>query len=363
MRGAGRAVNSTGGSAGRGARPVALIAAAAGCLAGAGVGGVLALLAPTDGGPVLPGGPPLPGGRVLTWALPVTRLMFDAAGVATVGLALLPLLLHGARPREAATALGTAQRGILVAGAAWAGAAMLLLWLQVAAAIGTTPLGVPAARVIDYLGAAVAGRALVVAGLCGLAAAVTGVLAGRHPGVLSPGLPPVPAVLGVLALPVSGHAASAPVHDLAVITVAVHVAAAAGWVGGLGALVWLIAPRRQLPDRRLPSRELLAATLPKYSRLAGFCLIAVAATGVLGAVLRLPSAAALLGTSYGWMLLGKTAGVGALGLLGAHARTRLLPAVQARRTVPLTGWLALELAVMGAVIGLASMLAATVPPA
>lgn len=359
IRGNGRTVGSGRGPVvRRGVRPAVLIAATAGCLAGVGAGGLLAVLAPAGGGPVLPGGTTLPGGTVLSWALPVARLMFDAAGVVTVGLTLLPLLVYGTRPRETAAALTTARHGVVVAGAVWAGAAMLLLWLQVAAAIGTTPLDVPAARVGDYLGAAVAGRALVVAGLCGLTAAVTGALAGRFPATISPGLPPVPAVLGVLALPVTGHAATAPVHELAVIAVAVHVAAAAGWVGGLGALVWLATPGRQPPGR-----ELLAATLPRYSRLAGVCLIAVAASGVLGAALRLPSATALLGTPYGWLLLGKSIGVGVLGLLGARARTRLLPAVRARRAVPLTGWLAVELAVMGAVIGLASMLANTVPPA
>ncbi|HEX2300846.1 MAG TPA: CopD family protein, partial [Pseudonocardiaceae bacterium] len=108
--------------------------------------------------------------------------------------------------------------------------------------------------------------------------------------------------------------------------------------------------------------ELLAAALPRYSRLATACLIAVTSTGVLGAVLRLPSAAALFGTPYGWLLLGKGLGVVTLGMLGARARARLLPAVRARRAVRLTGWLATELAVMGTVIGLASVLAEAVGP-
>lgn len=327
----------------RGAGPSALAAAAVGAPAGLGLGLLLTLLAPADG----------PAGWILpTWGLPAARLAFDAAGVVTVGLTLPPLLLRGARPREAAAALSTAHRGSVVAGAAWAGAAVLLLWLEVAAATGTSPLEVPVGRVGDYLGAAVAGRALVVAGLCGLAVATAAVLAARRPDLVPPGLPPVPAMLGVLALPVTGHAATASVHELAVLAVAVHVAAAAAWVGGLGAAIWLAAPRR----------ELLAATLPRYSQLATVCLITVATTGVLGAVLRLPSPAALLGTSYGWMLLGKGVGVVTLGLLGARARTRLLPAVQARRPVQLTGWLAIELAVMGAVIGLAAVLAGSVAP-
>ncbi|MGH3912984.1 MAG: CopD family protein, partial [Pseudonocardiaceae bacterium] len=187
------------------------------------------------------------------------------------------------------------------------------------------------------------------------------------------GLPAVPAVLGVLALPVTGHAATSPGHELAVVAVAVHVAAAAAWVGGLGAVAWLASPRR----------ELLATTLPRYSRLATACLVAIAATGPLNVALRLssgglsseglssgglsstglPSVTELLDTPYGWILLGKSVGVVTLGLLGARARARLLPAVAARRAVRLTGWLTVELAVMGVVIGLASVLAGTPPPA
>ena len=331
----------TGSAARRGVGPPVL--AAAGCLGGLGVGWALVLIAPAPG----PAGPVLLSGGLLA-----ARAALDAAGVAAVGLTLLPLLLRGARRREAGPALATAGRGGVVVGAVWAAAAALMLWLQVAVATGTSPLDVPARRIGDYLGAAVAGRALVVAGLCGLVVATAGVLAIRRPTLVPVGLPVVPAVLGLLALPVTGHAATAPVHELAVIAVAVHAAAAAGWVGGLGAVAWLAAPRR----------ELLATTLPRYSRLATACLLAVAVTGVLGAALRLPSVGALLSTSYGWMVLGKVAGLLTVGLLGSRARTRLLPAVAARRPVRLARWVAVELAVMGAVLGLAAVLAETAPP-
>jgi putative copper resistance protein D len=289
---------------------------------------------------------------LLDAGLLTTRAVLDAAGVAAVGLTLLPLLLRGTRPRESGPALAITHRGGVVTGAVWAATAALLLWLQVAGATGTAALDVSAERVGDYLGAAVAGRALVVAGLCGLAVATAGALALRRPGLLPTGLPLVPAVLGLLALPLTGHAATAPVHEVAVIAVAGHVAAAAVWVGGLGAIAWLAAPRR----------ELLAAVLPRYARLATACLIVVTVTGVLGAALRLPSAAALVSTSYGGMVLGKGTGLLMLALLGDRARTRILPAVAARRPVRLAGWLAVELAVMGAVLGLAAVLAETAPP-
>lgn len=323
-------------------------AAVLGCLTGLVTGMFLIWLAPSDG----PAGP-----AGLTWipldtGLATARALFDVAGVATVGLTLVPLLLRGARPRDGDPVLVRARRAVIVVGAGWAVAAGLLCWLHVAVALNTRPLDVPIQRFGDYLGAAVAGRALVVAGLCGLAVAVAGAVAARRPERVPVGIPAVLAMLGVLALPATGHAATAPVHDVAVLAVAVHVVAAAAWIGGLGALAWLVFSRR----------ELLAGVLPRYSRLATTCLVAVAATGVLGATLRLPSTVALLSTSYGAMVLGKGIGVVALGLLGARARFRLLPEVAARRTARPIGWLTVELALMGAVLGLASVLAQTTPP-
>jgi copper resistance protein D len=327
-----------------------LVTGALGWLGGLGVGVTLTLLGSAEPGPA---GTMLLGRIPLSWGLPAARTLLDAAGVAAVGLTLLPLLMRGARASQAAPALATAQRAGVVAGSVWAAAAAFLLLLQVAAATGRSPLQVPSSRVGDYLTVSVTGHALVVAALSGLAVAVAGVLAIRRAALVPVGLPPVLAGLGVLALPVTGHASTAPVHELAVISTALHVAAAAAWVGGLGAVAWLASPRR----------ELLAATLPRYSRLATGCLVTVAATGVLGAVLRLPAATALVSTPYGWLLLGKSAGLLTLGILGFWARTRLLPAVLARKPVRLAGWLAIELAVMGLALGFAAVLAGAALPA
>jgi putative copper export protein len=52
----------------------------------------------------------------------------------------------------------------------------------------------------------------------------------------------------------------------------------------------------------------------------------------------------------------------ALAALGGWARRRLLPAVAARRPVGVAGWIGVELAVMGAVLGLAAVLAGSAPP-
>ena len=69
----------------------------------------------------------------------------------------------------------------------------------------------------------------------------------------------------------TGHAGTSADHQLAVVTVALHVAAAALWVGGLGAVLVVAGPRRRLLD----------AVLPRFSTLAGGCLACVVVSGVL----------------------------------------------------------------------------------
>jgi putative copper resistance protein D len=72
--------------------------------------------------------------------------------------------------------------------------------------------------------------------------------------------PLVAALLGVVTPAVTGHAGSAPNHQLAVIST-LHGASAALWCGGLAALVTLVAQRGIL----------LRDTIGAFSTLAGGC--------------------------------------------------------------------------------------------
>jgi len=111
----------------------------------------------------------------------------------------------------------------------------------------------------------------------------------------------------------------------------------------------------------------VADALPRFSTVAGYCAGVVAVTGVLGAVLRLPTPGALVSTGYGVLLLAKAACLAGLVGLGWRARRRLLTRVAGsagRRSdapVPLARWLALELVVMAVVFGLAAALAGAAP--
>jgi putative copper resistance protein D len=149
---------------------------------------------------------------------------------------------------------------------------------------------------------------------------------------------------------VTGHAAAAAHYQVvSVIGIGVHVAAAAAWVGGLGALLLLVAPHRGL----------LVAVLPRFSQVATACISAVAATGVLAAAVQVAAGhggleagwEALLGTGWGQILLAKTAVLAAIGALGWLTRRRMA----ASRT-PLLRWAGYEVALMVVALGAAAAL-------
>ncbi|MDQ3886599.1 MAG: hypothetical protein M3308_06235, partial [Actinomycetota bacterium] len=213
--------------------PLLSEAGGVGIIMGAGlIVGVVAGLTLTGDGPVT--------GWTLHWGLPATRATLDAAGVAAVGSGAIGLLLTDV-PR-AGDVLTTLRRSAVVIGTGWAAAALVLLWLQVVQATGQQPRAVRADRLGDYIAAVTAGRALLIAASCGLTVALMAAVALRRPSSIPVGLPVVPAVLGVLALPISGHVMTGHGHGIAVHVVAVHVVAVSAWVGGFVVLATVLLP-------------------------------------------------------------------------------------------------------------------------
>jgi putative copper export protein len=127
------------------------------------------------------------------------------------------------------------------------------------------------------------------------------------------------AVLAVALLGVAGHAGGG--HEAAMGVLAVHVLAASAWVGGLAALLLL----------RL-SHDDVAALLPRYSRMAAGCLVAVAGSGVVAVALRWDGG----GPDPTWALLAavKLVLVGALVVLGLQQRRRVVARAQAGEALP-----------------------------
>lgn len=298
-------------------------AGAAGLLVAAGAGWALS----PDGGAVLPAG----------------RFLLDACGVAAVGLGMLGWLVAGGQRRDVAAALDAASRIAVVLSGVWAATALLLLWLQAADVVGRPPGEVGAGAVADYVVAFDSGAGLLVTVACAVA---YGVVAATSRGRGWPELPTMIALLGLLPAPLTGHAGGPASHDLAVVPVTAHAGAVAVWVGGLGAVLTVVGPRRAL----------LATALPRFSGIAATALVTVAVSGVFLAVVRLGSASGLVTTGYGRAVLVKSAALLLLVVLGAQVRRRVVPAVREHRRAPLVALAGTELAVMVITLGLAAAL-------
>lgn len=273
----------------------------------------------------------------------ITRSGMTAAGVGCVGLALLGVLLpmSGSEAREAAATRGHADRMLVVIAGAWIGLVLTGIAFRAADVFGEPVTALDAGQLLRWSTELAAGRGLLLS--AGGAVVVLGCAAVRlrDPARVPLRVPLVAALLGVLTPAVTGHASTSPDHQVAVITIAVHVGAAALWVGGLGALLVLVAGHRRLLDE----------ALPRFSTLAGTCVAAVGVTGVVSAAVRLPSWTALVASGYGALVLAKAACLVLIACLGGLARRRL-----ATGRTPVLRWAGVEVTVMAATLGLAAAL-------
>lgn len=288
-------------------------------------------------------------GGLATTALPVllgatlTRTGMDVAGVACVGLALLGVLLPlgpGPGARELVRLAHTVDRALVALAGGWLVLTLVGIVFRTAEAYGQPVTAIGGAELVRFSSDFGAGRGLLLTAGCTMAVLVCAVVRMRDPDRIQLRIPLVAALLGLLTPTVTGHAGGESDHELAVITVALHVGAASLWVGGLGATLLLV-----------KRRELLDVAVPRFSRLAGVCIFAVGITGVANAVLRLESPAALFTTGYGWLIVAKTVCIVGLGGLGRLARNRLMTG----RT-PVLRWAGAEVALMAVTLGLAAAL-------
>lgn len=287
------------------------------------------------------------GSGALGLGVVATRVGADVVGVACVGLALVAVLLPGPTGptrHDVARVDRTVDRALLVLGGVWVALVLVGVALRAADAFGRGLGQLGAGEVLAWSTRLAAGRGLVLTAGCALVVLVCAAVRLRDPERVAVRIPLVAALLGVLTPTVTGHAGSAPDHQLAVVTAALHAGAAALWVGGLGGLLVLVARHRAL----------LAATVGRFSTLAGACVVVVALTGVLGAQVRLQDWGALLTTAYGLLVVAKSVALVALAALGGLARRRLA----AGRT-PVLRWAGVEVALMAVVLGLAAALTQT----
>jgi cytochrome c oxidase assembly factor CtaG/putative copper export protein len=301
-------------------------------------------------------------GALVRWGLPATKTLSELAGALTLGALVLAV---GILPRRQAdptdrdttppAGLGDAYpRALVVAGVAaatWTVLSLATLVLTYANIAGLS-LDAPTfgQEIGDYVSSFDLGRAqlgvVVVAAVVAALALVVGTPTGAAWAT----------TLVVVALwqqAQTGHAAGTASHDVATSAMFLHLVGAAVWIGALGALAVLA--------RRL-GRDVGPAAA-RYSVVAGWCLAAVGASGLVNAVIRVGGFSGLA-TRYGVLVLVKALLLVVLGALGLAHRRAAIP----RLTVAdAAGWLfwrlvLVELAVMGAVSGVAVALASSAPP-
>lgn len=270
----------------------------------------------------------------------IVRAAMDAAGIACVGLGLMGVLVPMTRSRGSEVR-ARADRVLVVASGLWLGILLIGSGVRAAEALGRPISQLSGSDLVLWATRLAAGRGTMLAAGCVAVVLACATARMRDPQLLPARVPLVAALLGVITPAVTGHTSGTADHELAVMAIAPHVGGAALWVGGLAAILVLV--RRQ---------ALLDAVLPRFSRLATGCLIAIAGTGVLTALLSLDSAHELITTGYGRLVITKVLALTVLAGLGNLARRRL-----ARNAAPVLRWAGLEVSLMACTIGLAAALA------
>ena len=245
-------------------------------------------------------------------------------GALALRLVVLPAAARAAAGAVTAPAAARAAAIGLAAAALVALAAVLRLYAQSYAMHG--PAGaVDAGLVTTMLARTTWGWGWIIQAV-GAMAALAGFAAARRSGSGWP-----LAALGGLALAVapalSGHAAAVPrLSGIAVVSDAVHVLGAGGWVGGLFLLVAAGVPAAM----RLPAEErgpAVAALVNAFSPVALVCAGALTLTGLFATWLHVGAPSALWQTDYGRTLLIKLALLTAVFGTGAYNWLRLRPAL------------------------------------
>lgn len=292
-------------------------------------------------------------GPVINFGIPIARTLLDLGAVVVVGVALLARLIGFDRPERSEPVLRPARVVEFWAAVVWTGAALVSIVLLTAELqLGAVPTP---ADVWTYVTEIPAGKGLLLSAGCGVVAALLARLTRRHgekvPAELRAGV----GLFGLLPLPLTGHASNWDYHDLSMISMELHVVAAAAWTGALGAVVIFLSRHR----------DLLAIALPRFSRLATWCVVIVGVTGLFNGVLELALSplttlpASLWGTRYGVLILAKSVLMVAVAVIAVRVRTRLLPRIATGRPGAVALWCGWELIVLTLAFGVAVVLTRT----
>ncbi|APZ33031.1 copper transporter [Microbacterium aurum] len=321
---------------------ILVVAALAALIAGLAYGGGAAPLLLLDPGPIV------------RWGLPVATLAVNLSAATMLGALVLALFALRAGERPFDTALDTASVGAAVFTVA-SGATAFLTFLSVipSAPNAGAEFGGQLGR---FLVDTELGRAW---SLTTIAGAALTVLTFAVRGWTSTLIVAVLAAASLVPIATQGHSGEESGHNTAVVSLALHIIAAAVWLGGVLLLVVL---RPQL------DRVALSHVLTRYSSIALAAFVVVALSGVARAAVGLLTWENLL-SPYGAILAVKVVALLAIGALGARYRRGLIGRIGAddekatdAATRRFWGLIALELAFMGIASGAAVALSRTPPP-
>jgi len=288
-----------------------------------------------------------PAGFAATWGLPIARMVVDVAIATTIGSVVLALWVLTAQSPAYRRALSLAAGASFVA-TVFAVVTLLFTFVKVSQLplSFSSSFGDGLAFFVTSIGIGQAWLAVILISATAtvLLMAVTNQTALFFVGLLS--------LSALLPLALQGHAAGSAGHGTAIISLGLHLVFVSIWVGGLVALVFV---------RSVCVPADFAQFAKRYSTLALVAFIVVGATGVVSAWLRLGSFENLA-SPYGILVLAKTLALIALGVLGFWQRSRALDRVSRRARGAFTGLVIIELAVLGAAMGLAQALSRTAPP-
>ncbi|MEY8040147.1 cytochrome c oxidase assembly protein [Saccharopolyspora cebuensis] len=289
-------------------------------------------------------------GPITSYGLPVVRVIAESGAVVTIGSLLLAAFGIPAKRSGALAADGyAAVRTAGWAAAVWCVGAALLVPFIAADATGRAVSEVLSTEVLFGLV-----DALEEAKSWGLTALIAFLVAVTCRVVLSWGWTTAAfglSLAGMLPVVATGHSASGGAHDIATNSLLFHLFGAVLWVGGLIAL--LAHAARGGAHVGLVAR--------RFSRIALVCWLAMAVSGVVNSLVRVPLDQ-LLTTSYGLLVVVKVVCLVVLGVVGYYQRS-----ASVRRIENGTGGLlrlgAVEVLIMFVTIGVAVALGRTPPPA
>ncbi|RZI88629.1 MAG: copper transporter, partial [Microbacterium sp.] len=295
-------------------------------------------------------------GPVVRWGLPIVKLFVNLTAAGMVGSLVLALFALRAGERPFDIALDTAS----VSAAVFTIASAFTAYFTFLNAFNATPsIGAEFGQQLGrFLLDTDIGRAWLITTIAG---AVLTVLTFAVRGWTATAIVAALTVAALIPMATVGHSGEEANHNTAVMSLALHIVAAAVWLGG----VLLLAVVRPAVDR-----SDIGALLRRYSSLALVAFLVVGLSGVARALAGGIGFAQLV-TPYGILLLVKVAALLVMGALGARYRLHLIGRVEramaaakasataTKGAASRTFWtlIAVELAFMGIASGAAVALA------